>query len=89
MIVRYTSSFFKRIKKQDVRIRNSFKEAIKLFAKDPNTPELNNHELEREWIGFRSIDVTSDWRAIFKEVEEGEDRVAYFMAVGTHDELYG
>jgi len=40
-------------------------------------------------MGCRSIDVTADYRAIYKEVREGKEFNAYFVALGTHEELYG
>lgn len=76
------------LKKQDVRIRNRFKEAIELFSQDPNNLELDNHELKREWEGFRSIDITTDLRAIYQEDREGPEPIAYFVALGTHKDLY-
>lgn len=78
-----------RIKKLDVRIRKSFKKAINTFSKDSNSLELNNHELKRKWEGFKSIDVTAGFRAIYHEIEELDESIAYFVALGTHDELYG
>lgn len=78
----------KKLKKQNVRLRNSFKKAIEMFSENPNNPKLNNHELRREWEGFRSIDITINYRAIYQELEEGGEKVAYFVAFGTHEELY-
>lgn len=89
MRVRLAPKLVTKLKKQDVRLRNSFKTAINLFSKDPYDPQLDNHELQREWEGFRSIDITSDWRAIYEYRQVGEEIVAYFVALGTHDELYG
>lgn len=77
-----------KLKKHDVRIRNSFKKALETFFKDPSSLELDNHELKRDWKGFRSIDVTSDLRAIYQEDKKGDEPVAYFVALGTHNELY-
>ena len=88
MIVRYSPAFLKILKKLDVRIHKSFKERIAIFYKDPRDPRLDNHELKRRWQGHRSIDITSDWRAIYEEIQEGAETVAYFIAIGTHKELY-
>lgn len=84
-----------KLKKQDVRIRNSFKKALDVFFKDPDNLELDNHKLKREWEGFRSINVTADLRAIYQEDKqsfstnkEGNEPVAYFVALGTHKELF-
>lgn len=89
MIVRYSPSFLSTLKKVDVRIRKSFKEEIAIFYKNPMDPRLDNHLLKREWIGYRSIDINANWRAIYKEIQEGENMVAYFVAIGTHKDLFG
>lgn len=88
MNVEYDTDFVKRLKKLDVKIRKSFKERIIKFSKNPQDPQLNNHLLEKEWHGYRSIDIKADWRAIYKEINEGGETVAYFVAIGTHKELY-
>ena len=89
MIVKYTDSFLKQLKKSDVRIRKAFKQRLLLFVKNPNDLELNNHPLQREYIGFRSIDITSNYRAIFKEINQEDDTYIYFTSLGTHHQLYG
>jgi len=89
MTVRYDPALLKRLKKINVIFRKSFKKRIKIFAKDPFNAQLNNHSLQREWLGYRSINITNDVRAIYTEKTEGEDTVAFFVAVGTHKELYG
>lgn len=88
MIIKYSPYFFERLKKVDVRIRKSVKERILLFSKNPYDPKLNNHPLKREYQGYRSIDVTADWRAFYKELQEGNEKIGYFTSIGTHKELY-
>ena len=88
MKVQLSPELIDKLKKQDVRTLQSFKKAIELFSQDPNNLELDNHELKREWEGFRSIDVTANLRAIYQEDREGDEPVAYFVAFGTHKELY-
>ena len=89
MILKYTGNFLKQLKKSDVRIRKAFKQRILLFEKNPNDLELNNHPLQKEYIGFRSIDITADSRAIYKEVIQEDDTYIYFTSFGTHTQLYG
>lgn len=89
MKVRYSPDFYRLYKGVSVIIRKSVDEKIEVFVKDPNDLQLDNHALEREWEGYRSIDITADYRAIYREISEGEERVAYFEALGTHEELYG
>lgn len=81
--------FIKLYKKADVRIRKQIDECLRIFSKNPHDLGLRNHELHEEWEGYRSIDITNNHRAIYKEVYEGEEINAYFIALGTHDELYG
>lgn len=59
-------------------------EKIELFIEEPLHKDLRNHALRDEWTGYRSISVGGDLRLHFKV---NEDNV-YFVAVGTHDQLY-
>lgn len=88
MIAVLDPAIYKKLKKLDVRIRKSFKEKILIFSKNPDDPELNNHALHKTYQDYRSIDITVDYRALYKEVEIGKESVAYFSILGTHDELY-
>lgn len=88
MTIRYTDNFLKKLKKSDVRIRKAFKDRIVIFTKNPNDPVLDNHPLQREYQGHNSIDITADYRAIYKEVILEDDTYAYFTSFGTHEELY-
>ncbi|MBI2430999.1 MAG: type II toxin-antitoxin system mRNA interferase toxin, RelE/StbE family [Candidatus Levybacteria bacterium] len=88
MIIKYAPPFLNILKKVNIRIRKRVKQQILVFSKNPYDPQLNNHELTREWKGFRSINITGDWRAIYTEKRLEEENIAYFVALGTHDELY-
>lgn len=88
MTVKYSPVFFKQLKTVDVRIRKSVKQRILLFSKNPHNPQLNNHLLKRAYKGHRSINIIADWRALYKEKREGKNIVAYFVDIGTHEELY-
>ena len=88
MSIRYAPRFLEKLQKQKVRVRNSFKKAIKEFEENPNSLVLNNHGLEREWLGYRSINITADFRAIYREIKLADETIAYFEVIGTHEELY-
>ena len=88
MKIQFSPNFHKKIKKEDVRIQKSFKEALLLFIRNPLDPEFDNHPLREIWKGYRSIDITGDYRAIYEEVNKGDDVIAYFITIGTHQELY-
>ncbi len=89
MNVKLDPDFLKKLKKLDVRIRKSFKKRITIFAKNPKHPQLNNHILRQPYEGLRSIDITNDYRAVYEEIQEADEKIAYFVLFGTHEELYG
>ncbi len=89
MEIEFSAGFRKQYHKTDVRIRHKIDNCLRIFKSNPNDLQLNNHELRKEWIGYRSIDITSDYRALYIEKSTEEDTVAYFTIIGTHDELYG
>ncbi len=89
MKIVYDPIFLKKLKKINIRIRKSFKERLIIFSKNPNYPQLDNHSLREKYSGYRSIDITADYRAIYKEIREQDDEpVAYFVFLGTHQKLY-
>jgi mRNA-degrading endonuclease YafQ of YafQ-DinJ toxin-antitoxin module len=58
---------------------------LQLFKRDPEDGQLRNHALGGIYTGYSSIDITGDYRAIFKVFK----REAHFYKLGTHPELYG
>jgi addiction module RelE/StbE family toxin len=79
----------KKVKTVDVRIRRRFYLRIAIFEKNHLGPILNNHALKSEYSGYRSINITADYRAVYEEVDAGDDKkIAYFIALGTHEELF-
>lgn len=89
MKVRYSPHFYKQYKRVNIRIRNSIDQKIALFIKNPKDFQLNNHSLREPYQDLKSIDITADWRALYQELVIEEDIVAYFVELGTHDQLYG
>jgi mRNA-degrading endonuclease YafQ of YafQ-DinJ toxin-antitoxin module len=66
-------------------VRQAWYAAAELFGENSYHPSLNNHELQNEFRGKRSIDITDDYRAVYVP---GKNR-ATFVRIGTHEELYG
>ncbi len=85
MKIIYHRKFAKQFAKLPTNAKARFRERRSLFVNDSFHPQLNNHSVERSFPGCRSINVTGDFRAIFKE--EGE--VVTFTNIGTHSDLYG
>jgi addiction module RelE/StbE family toxin len=89
MEIEYTNKFRGQYRKAEKSIRTAFAQTLDLFLADPQNPFLRNHALRDTFAGFRSIDVTADWRALFRESKSDERTRITFHLLGTHEELYG
>ncbi len=87
--IEFTSLFQKQHKASSRNVKFAFIEALALFLVDPQHLTLRNHTLKGTLSGYRSIDVTSDVRAIFKLRITGQTTIITFHMIGTHVELYG
>lgn len=83
--IEFAPIFAKKLIRTPVKIKVAFKQALELFLEDTYHESLRNHQLTGRYSGNRSIDVTEDWRALYREERE---RII-FVELGTHSELYG
>ena len=56
-----------------------------VFAADEFDPILNNHELHGEYANYRSINITGNYRLIYKMIDHLN---CLLINVGTHSQLY-
>lgn len=84
MEVQFKNKFRKDIRKADQKVQAAFHRRIELFKEDQFHPQLNNHALSGSYRGYRSINVTGDWRALYTE----SVGIIWFEAIGTHSQLY-
>lgn len=85
MRIRFHKHFEKQYKKLQKRDQRRVRERLLLFLQDEFNPILNNHPLTGEYRGYRSINVTGDFRMIYKRIPNDTH---VFVAVGTHPQLY-
>ena len=85
MLVKFTKQFRKEYSKVPQTIKHKFEARLTTFKVDPFDPILNNHSLRGVFLGHRSINVTGDWRAIYRTEKEK----VIFVILGTHSQLYG
>ena len=71
MTVEYTKNFIKQSKKLNPKLRNQLVQRITLFSTNPLDSQLRDHQLKGQYKQYRSIDVTGDYRALYK-VKENE-----------------
>ncbi|MBU0570092.1 type II toxin-antitoxin system mRNA interferase toxin, RelE/StbE family [Patescibacteria group bacterium] len=86
MKIKFSKKFSKRFDKAPKKIRTAFNNRLEVFINDKFHSQLNNHSLTGRYRGHRSINVTGDWRAIFREY--GGGKIAYFVTINTHSNLY-
>ena len=79
-------SFVKRYRKLPEKLKKAVKEKLTLFCDDQFLEELNNHALSGKYQEYRSINITGDYRAVYKVISEEE---VIFIVLGTHSQLYG
>ncbi len=87
--IEFSERFNKQRKEASLEVKVAFLEALELFQDNPNHPQLRNHPLKERHSGYNSIDVTEDWRALFKIRESKTQTVITFHVLGTHTQLYG
>ena len=93
MIITFHRDFTKRFKALPQKIQVTFKERLIIFEDDQFNPILNNHSLRGKYKGYRSINVTGDIRAIYKQslpagVGKSNDNIILFTTIGSHSNLY-
>ena len=86
MQVSYSHKFIKQFKKCPDNIKQAFKDRLVVFMENEFNPILNNHCLGGKLKDYRSINITGDWRSIFKKLDSGD--VVIFIMIGTHSQLY-
>jgi len=75
--------FEKRFRSDKV-LQKKFKERTAMFEANPSNPFLHDHKLTGEKEGFRAFSITGDIRVIYVV----EKDIAYFLDIGTHNQIY-
>ena len=85
MTVLLHKTFKKNFEKLPFKVQEQFRERLRIFLNNKFEKTLNNHSVSKVFPDCRSINITGDYRAVFRE--DSEDMVR-FMNIGTHSELY-
>lgn len=85
MKVSFSNDFKKKLNKHQNKIISAFYERLQIFMNDGDAKVLNNHYLKGKYEGYKSINVTGDFRAVYKLVEK---EFAYFVDIDNHGNLY-
>lgn len=85
MVIKTTKAFDKQYAKLNLKVKTAFKRRLELFKANPFDTNLRNHGLKGKYLGYRSIDITGDVRALY--TTQG-DTIIIFGFIGTHSQLY-
>lgn len=85
MRVDYQKTFLKELDRLPKKIEEKFYVRLELFLKNPGNDLLKYHSVDRAYPECYSINITGDYRAIFRQ----EDNLVIFLHIGTHSQLYG
>ncbi|MDD5769919.1 MAG: type II toxin-antitoxin system mRNA interferase toxin, RelE/StbE family [Candidatus Gracilibacteria bacterium] len=88
MIIKKHKLFDKSYLKLSQKLKLKVNETLVLITKNHFDKKLNNHALKGDFIGLRSINVTGDYRIIFKEISDNNYEIIELLKIGTHSELY-
>jgi len=78
-------SDLKKIKQKNVKLSDRIQKQLYLFSINPKHPSLRTHKLNAKMSDLWSILITMNIRMVYKILNEKE---AYFIKIGTHDEVY-
>ena len=77
------------LEESPTEVKVAFQETLELFLENPYHPSLRSHLLKEKYYEYRSIDVTGDWRALFRVKQNKDNIIVLFHILGTHSQLYG
>lgn len=86
MFIARSKLFDKQYKKLSPKLQKQFGVRLTLFLSDEKHVLLHTHQLAGVYKGCKSFNVTADIRAVFELQDED---TLYFVAIGSHSELYG
>jgi len=85
MTIDFSKTALKHIAKLSTSVRNQLTKRLHLFIDDPDSPQLHRHKLKGEYNGYVSINISGDYRLVYKELSPNH---VYVVAIGTHSQLY-
>ena len=78
--------FERQYKKLSNELQERVGERLALLIADERNPLLNNHKLNPLFERYRSVNITGDYRLIYKKLAPD---VYFLRAVGAHHQLFG
>lgn len=73
-----------KIKKKDQKLSTQVQKQLEIFSLNPQHPSLRLHKLKGEIKNVWSISITKSIRMVY--LQESDE--AFFVEIGTHDQVY-
>ena len=92
MVIQYSEQFLSDISKLNEKQKKHLTRRLSLFKSQPSHPWLNNHKLKGKLKDYCSINITGDFRAVYRyepDKKQKGELVVKFVRLGTHSKLYG
>lgn len=77
--------FEKQLAKLSKGLRTKVRERVQILGVDSTHPPLNDHKLGPPYEGYRSINITGDYRLVYTKLDKD---TYYLRTIGTHHQLY-
>jgi addiction module RelE/StbE family toxin len=77
--------FEKQWKKLPYKVKNQLQKRLETFCVDQFDTSLNNHKLSGDYDDCRSINITGDYRLVYRMISSSQ---CLLYNVGTHSQLY-
>lgn len=87
MKIEFTNEFIKNHKRRfrnKIQFQKKFETRVRLFSQNPKNPIIRDHELKGDLKGKRSFWITGDIRVVYMIYRN----TAYFIDIGTHNQVY-
>ena len=80
-----SKQFDKELSRLSPKVRVAFLSKFELFAANEYDEILHNHKLHPPFENYRSINITGDYRLIYKKINPTS---ILLYRIGTHSQLY-
>ena len=86
MIIKFSKTFVKQRNKAPKKIQQALNKKIEIFIENDRNPVLRIHKLNGVLKDYYSINITGDWRVVFRVINKNE--IVIFLMFETHSNLY-
>ena len=87
--VKFAKRFRKNYQKSPQKVQKCFDKRLEIFIRGEHSPILNDHSLTGKFMGYKSININGDWRALYSTQIVDNKTIVIFEALGPHSQLYG